>query len=139
MNLLDLTEEELKALHTPIEIPDAKPLSANEVLDNHLFQLNALSVPYNFDYVSAARNLPVPYDLETRLSTGEPKNLGGYLLQMINVFGEDSKAANKARKQIEIYGADYVPTEDENSYSYFLGLAFVEESVENPIYIEVEK
>lgn len=106
-------------------------LSADEVLDKHLFQLNALSVPYNLEYVSSKKGMPVPYDLTVKLSTGQDKNLQGYLEQMIAVFGTDSKAANKARKQIELYGADYVPWQDENAYSYFLGKAFVEPEVEH--------
>ena len=46
-------------------------------------------------------------------------------------LGPDSKAADKAHKQIKLYGPDYVPWQDENAYSYFLGKAFVEPEVEH--------
>ena len=100
------------------------------ILDNHDFQLKALSKPFRPEVLTRAKlqaaTRATPFNSDEELSTGEPKTAAGYYQQMLTVFGPKTPPVTKAMYLMETYGEDYVPPGDENAVSYYLGKAWFE-------------
>lgn len=101
-------------------------MTLDEMIDTQLFQLNALSKPYDYQYVSMAK-MRKNTNLAIELCTGQFKTLQGYLDQMVQVFGDNTPPVNKARALLAEGDVPAYKLNDELAFSYFLGYAWFEE------------
>ena len=102
-----------------------------EILAIHEYNLHTLAKPYDKAYIAQAIQDAAlgttPFNADTDLSTGQPRTALGYLDQMLMVFGEGTPPVDKARDLLDEYGPAYVPPGTEDSVSYLLGHAYLEE------------